>query len=125
MPDPCAASTFSQIFAGNFLLCRQKPDLAAAEQAQIQSVADNAGIYYGFDSVVSQVAQASADVQQAYATSDTTQITNDNASTCTGIDLSYIGIGCVENWKIYIAVGIVLLILLGPYIFPFVAPKRR
>jgi len=62
---------------GNYLACTQQPDLMAAEQAQIQSVADNAAKYYGADSYTAQVAQQAANQQIAGTASDVAAVTTD------------------------------------------------
>lgn len=132
--DPCSASIFTQTISGNLLLCRQQASLASAEQDQIQAVADNASAYYGSGSPAAQATQTAADIQKQYATSDTTSITNDIAKSslfhpfsnpdCDGADLTIVGLGCIKKWEIFAIVAAVVLFLLGPYLLPYVAPRR-
>lgn len=132
--NPCDASIGSQILGGNFLLCRQQADLTQAEQDQIQSVADNAAAAYGNNSPVTQAVQQSADVQKKYAAGDTTAITQDIAKSslfhpfsnpdCSGADLTIVGLGCIQKWELIAAVGAVFLFILGPYILPYIFPRR-
>jgi hypothetical protein len=122
--DPCSANPVSQYLAGNYFLCRQKSELIAQGQAEIQGVATNAATYYGADSQAAQVAQAAADANKAAVSLDVNQITADNASRCSGIDLSIVGLDCVQYWKIGAIVALVLAIVLAPYFLPLLLPRR-
>src|SRR6266853_1496079 len=62
--------SFWDVFTGNYSTCSQKPVLFAQEQAQIQSVADNAVKFYGADSPTAIAAQQMADSQKAQAYND-------------------------------------------------------
>lgn len=124
MSSACNASAISQFFSGNYLLCKQQPQLIQQEQAEIQSVATNASTYYGADSTTAQVAQAAADSQSKYAVQDVADITQMNASDCNGVDLSLLGLDCVEWWKIYIVIGAIVALVLLPYTLPFLLPRR-
>src|SRR6267378_6193679 len=116
---------FSQYFSGNLFACLQKPSLVQQEQMQIQSVADNVKKYYGADSVSAAVAQQAADAQKTYAVSDVNDITNKNLSDCKGVDLTFVGIGCIEWYKFYLVGGAIALLFLLPYILPFILRPRR
>lgn len=135
--DPCSAGFLSQLLHGNAIVCNDtfKQFLSTSAQNQIQSVADNAASEYGSDSVAAQAAQASANVQKSYAGADTNSITNDISnsdvgspflnSNCDGLDFSSIGLGCLTKWMIAGIVAVILLVILGPYILPYVFPRRR
>lgn len=133
--DPCAAGFFSQLFHGNALLCVQKSGNVAAGQAEIQSVADNASQAYGPDSIAAQVAQQTADVQKNYVVGDVTQITSDIGNSdignpllndsCDGLDFTVVGLGCLTKTTLYVVAGIIVLIILGPYLLPYLLPRRR
>lgn len=116
---------FSQYFSGNLFACLQKPSLVTQEQMQIQSVADNAKKYYGADSTTAAVAQQAADAQKQYAVSDVNDITNKNLSECTGVDLTFVGAGCIEWYKFYLVGGLIAFVILLPYILPFILRPRR
>ena len=122
--DPCTASSLSQILAGNFLLCSQKPALVAEGQAMVQSVADNASAAYGADSVTAQVAQQAADASKQAIVTDVNAITQENASMCDGVDLSLLGVGCVTKTIVAIVAVIVVAIVILPYTLPFLLPRR-
>ena len=132
--DPCAAGFFSQLLHGNALLCEQRAGLTKDAQNQIQQAADNASHYYGPDSVVSAVTQNAANAQALQVKDDVNTITENIGnsdigspflnSNCSGIDFTSIGLGCITKWEIGAAAGILALIIFGPYVLPYVFPRR-
>jgi hypothetical protein len=122
-PNPaCNASVFSQLVSGNLIVCSSTFQSAQveSEQAQIQSVADNAAQNYGDDSVVANITQSAADQQEAQASSDVTAI--DNAIAASNVDqffttcsdgndgIAIPGLPCI-NYT-YILYGLIALVVL-------------
>lgn len=127
MDDPCSASLVSQIFSGNAILCAQKASLIAKGKADIQGVVDNVDKYYQGQQTVIDATHEFAEGQQALVEGDVNAITNLNASTCDGVDLTLLGVGCLE-WtfleEVAIGVGLAALVLIGLYVYA-ISPKGR
>jgi hypothetical protein len=131
MADQPKCGFLDQLF-GNAIVCSEtfKDYQTASGQAEIQSAADNTAKYYGSDSVSAQVAQASADAQKKAFTGDVNAIdlSIENSTfgkvfgaDCDGnpgIDLSFVGAGCIKYSTLKIA-GLVVggLTLLGVVLY--------
>lgn len=127
-------SLYGRVFGGNAILCSDtfKSYLASKETSQIQSVADNASSAYGSDSVVAQVTQQTATVQEKYAKDDTEKIVSDVATSKVGLvfggscagepgaDLTLIGGPCIKYSTLkWIGAGVAVIFLLGVFLYAY------
>lgn len=121
-PNPCDASFFAQVFAGNAVVCNKTFQNYETKSAQdsIQSVVDNANTNYGSGSAVANVAETTAAQQEAQVTADTANVIEAVANskvgqiftTCDSGDagLAVPGLPCI-SWK-YLLYGAAALVAL-------------
>jgi hypothetical protein len=85
----------------------QKDSLTADEQAQIQTVSDNAAQYYGADSDTALIADRTAQAQADNAVGDVNTIaklaSTDKGGCPGGLNLNGIGLGCVSSFDDFLA----------------------
>lgn len=122
--NPCDAGFLTQLWQGNAIICSQtfqQSQVADAVQQQTDTL-NNVIQNYGNDSIQSQVATQATKAAIAATPGDVSSIDASIASSgignplgnpdCSGVDLTIVGLGCIQSYYIWIAVAIVTLLLL-------------
>lgn len=126
--NPCDAGFLTKLLQGNAIVCSQTfkaYQVADAVQQQTDALS-NVQQYYSGNDIVQQVADNATAAAIAASTGDVASIDSTTAASsvgnpisnpdCSGVDLTVIGIGCVQSYYIWIAIAIIALLLITMFL---------